>query len=123
MAAAPYKNETDYDAGRFRYLLTFFVPTDETGGTWTQIAQRRAIRIVIARRPNLQGYLEVDAGQSVLYDAWNFVIRFSPSFIPLKDMVVLCGSDVYTIRKVTEIDEPTNYYELLCVKTDLNLTT
>jgi len=71
----------------------------------------------------LEGYLQLNAGESALYDAWNFIIRFSPSFAPVKDMIVANGDDIYTIRKVTEIDEPTNYYELLCVKSDLNLTT
>lgn len=122
MAAAPYKNETDYDAGRFRYLLTFFVPTDEQGGTWTQVAQRRAIRIPIVRRQNLEGYLQLNAGESALYDMWDFVIRVG-SFIPTKDMVVVNRGDVYTIRVIQEVDEPANYLKLACVKTDLNLTT
>jgi hypothetical protein len=122
VAAAPYKNETDYDAGRFRYLLTFFVPTDEQGGTWTQVAQRRAIRIPIVRRQNLEGYLQLNAGESALYDMWDFVIRVG-SFIPTKDMVVVNRGDVYTIRVIQEVDEPANYLKLACVKTDLNLTT
>jgi len=125
----PYENSTDYDPGRFRYRLTFFQrvitksPSIGQTESWTQLVTKRAIREIVPKRLSLDGFIQDNAGSTDLYEMWHFTIRYTPSFIPKKDMAISCGSDIYTIKQVSEIDEPRNYYKILCVKTDLNLTT
>lgn len=124
-----YENSSAFDPGRFRYNLTFFqkVITESASGgqsvSWNLLKTSRAIRVAIPKRLNLDGYLTLDAGSSDMYDMWDYIIRKRSDFIPAKDMAVTCGADVYTIRSVIEVDEPTNYWKIQCVKTDLNLTT
>lgn len=129
MSRTRYENTSNYDPGRFRYTLIFFqkVVTEASDGSqnvsWTQLVTSRAIRTVIPRRFGLDGALVIDAGSSDMYDFWDFIVRKRSDFTPAKDMSVTCGPDVYTVRTVKELDEPTNYIKLQLVKTDLNLTT
>lgn len=125
----PFENKSFYDVGRFRYSLTFFQKTTEetsSGGqsiTWTQLITTKAVREDFTRRLNEFGNLQLVADTSFMQEAYYFIIRYRRDFAPLKDMAILVGSDVYTIRSTPSLDTPPNYYKMLCVKTDLNFTT
>lgn len=129
MAKTPYENKSYFDPGRFRYSLTFFeqsVEESDSGGqsvTWSQLITTRAVREDYVRRLNEFGNLDIIADMSVMQEACYFIIRFRKDFAPAKDMAIVVGSDVYTIRSSPLLDTPPNYYKMLCVKTDLNLTT
>lgn len=129
MSNARYENKSNYDPGRFRYEVSFLqqVMTEMPNGnqivTYATLLTTRAIRIAVSGRVTLEGYLQNLGAASELFDLWNFVIRKRSDFVPLKDMVMICNNSTYTIRKIDEVDEPTNYIKLLVVKTDIQIST
>lgn len=124
-----YKNVTALDSGRFRYPVTFIEEGVAIGSdlvqtpTYTAIRSTRAIREAVTRRFNVFGDITIEAGATIMNNYWYFYIRYSPTFAPLKDMLVQAPDGIYTIVAAPELDEPPNYYKMICVKTDRIITT
>lgn len=125
-----YENHTPYDPGRFRYPVTFIqedVSTDSDGSqhpVYSILLQTRAIRQAVTRRFNINGDITLVSGATLMHDYWYFIIRFVRSdFKPLKDMLLQTHDGIYTITAAPEIDEPPNYWKILCTKTDKAITT
>jgi hypothetical protein len=130
MSKQRYENKTFYDPGRFRYPVTFLqeiVDTQSDGSmivSYQQILSTRAIREAVTRRFSTFGSLTLEAGVSLMNDYWYFTIRFVRSgFVPVKDMLLSTPDGIYTVNSMPELDEPPNYWKLLCVKTDKAITT
>lgn len=121
----PFANETLYDPGRFRFKLSFFQETSVQsvyGGTtagWTFILTTQAVQEKISSK----NQFAIEAGASVLNQDCYFVTRYRSDFEPKKDMAIVCNGFAYLIKAVIPIDVPQRYWKLLCVKSDINLTT
>lgn len=125
-----YENKTAYDPGRFRYPVTFLqeVVTVQNDGSqivsYAAIISTRAIREAVTRRFNVLGDTSLEAGATLMNNYWYFTIRFVRSgFVPTKSMLLSTPDGIYTINAIPELDEPPNYWKMLCVKTDMQITT
>lgn len=125
-----YENKTNYDPGRFRYPVTFLqeiVDTLDDGSmitSYQSVFSTRAIREVVTRRFSTYGNTDLQAGATLMNDYWYFIIRFVRSgFVPVKDMLLSTPNGIYTVNAMPELDEPPNYWKLLCIKTDKIITT
>lgn len=130
MAKQRYENKTFLDPGRFRYPVTFLqeVVNEQPDGSmivsYQNVLSTRAIREAVTKRFSVYGNTELQAGATVMNDYWYFTIRFVRSgFVPLKDMLLSTPNGIYTVNAMPELDEPPNYWKLLCVKTDKIITT
>lgn len=124
-----YENKTKYDPGRFRYPVIFLQETatiSEDGSQtvgYTQVLSTRAIREAVTRRFNIFGDISIVDGATLMNNYWYFTIRFLRSgFTPLKNMLLSTPDGLYTINATPELDEPPNYWKMLCVKTDTQVT-
>lgn len=125
-----FENKTAYDPGRFRYPVTFLQditdiqPDGSMIVSYQAILSTRAIREPVTRRFNVLGDTSLEAGATLMNNYWYFTIRFVRSgFVPLKDMLLSGPDGIYTINAMPELDEPPNYWKMLCVKTDKLITT
>ena len=115
-----FANKSNYDTGRFRYMLDFklLVATDDGAGGTTQtkitVLSTKAVREKLSEH----NQLAIAAGASYLTNDCFFVIRNRPGFYPTKDMQIVCAGDTYTLRAFIEIDVPVKYLKLLCAKND-----
>lgn len=122
MAKSIYKNKSEYDPGRFRFGVGFYVQTatdDGSGGSivsWQLVNSTRAIKDKFYEGSTVA----IEANASTLNGDCAFVIRYRRDWHPEKDMNVLCDGVVYTISGIQNIDVPVNYWKLLCVKKDIN---
>lgn len=130
MSKERYENKSNYDPGRFRYPVTFFKEITDTQPDGSMIVSlqavlsTRAIREAVTRRFSPFGNTSLEAGATIMNDYWYFTIRFVRSgFIPAKDMLLSTPDGIYTVNAMPELDEPPNYWKLLCVKTDRTITT
>lgn len=126
----PYNNKTNLDPGRFRYPVTFIqedVSIAADGSQtpiYTPLLSTRAIREAVTRRFNVLGDITLVSGATLMNNYWYFTIRFVRSgFVPLKDMLLQTPDGIYTINAMPELDEPPNYWKMLCLKTDKVITT
>lgn len=124
-----FENKTANDPGRFRYPVTFIQqvtvlqPDGSQGPGYAAILTTRAIREPITRRFNVLGDMTLAAGENLLNNYWYFTIRYQKDFTPKKDMLFSAPDGVYTINAIPELDVPPHYWRMLCVKTDLQITT
>lgn len=126
-----YENKSFLDPGRFRYPVTFIqeginIASDlSQSPTYTVALQTRAIREAVTRRFNVYGDTTFSAGATLMNNYWYFTIRYvrDSSFVPDKTMLLQTPDGIYTIEALPELDEPPNYWKLLCVKTDRIITT
>lgn len=130
MSKTRFENKTFLDPGRFRYSVSFLqelVTIANDGSqtvTYESILSTRAIREPITRRFNPSGDTTMEAGATLMNNYWYFTIRFVRSgFVPKKDMLLSADNGIYTVNAMPELDEPPNYWKLLCVKTDKQITT
>lgn len=130
MSKSRYENKSFYDPGRFRYPVTFLqeVIDEQPDGSmpvsYQTVLSTRAIREAVTKRFSQFGNTELQAGATVMNDYWYFIIRFVRSgFVPKKDMLLSTSDGIYTVNAMPELDEPPNYWKLLCVKTDKIITT
>jgi hypothetical protein len=125
----PFENKSAYDPGRFRYPVTFLQQIVNIQADGSQIVSysvalvTRAVRERVTRRFNVLGDMSFEAGAALMQNYWYFIVRFRSGFTPLKDMVFMTPDGVYTVNAVPELDEPANYWRMLCVKTDQIITT
>lgn len=130
MAKQRYENKTFYDPGRFRYPVIFLqeIVDEQPDGSmpvsYQQVLSTRAIREAVTKRFSTFGNITLEAGATLMNDYWYFTIRFVRSgFKPVKDMLLSTPDGIYTVNAMPELDEPPNYWKLLCVKTDKIITT
>lgn len=130
MSKTRYENKTFLDPGRFRYPVTFLQEVVDTSPDGSQIVSyqtifsTRAIREPVTRRFNPVGDTTMEAGATLMNNYWYFTIRFVRSgFVPKKDMLLSVDNGIYTVNAMPELDTPPNYWKLLCVKTDKQITT
>lgn len=129
MSKSRFINVTSLDPGRFRYNVTFLeevVIIEEDGSqivSYSTLLTTKAIREPVTRRFNVMGDITFQAGATLMNNYWYFTIRFRSGFVPLKDMLLIVENNVYTITSMPELDEPPNYWKMLCVKTDRQITT
>ncbi|ASU34410.1 hypothetical protein MuYL_2523 [Mucilaginibacter xinganensis] len=70
------------------------------------------------------GDIILSAGATLLNDYYYYTIRFIRNgFVPAKDMLLSTPDGIFTVNAIPELDEPANYWKLLCVKTDKIITT
>lgn len=124
-----YENKSAYDPGRFRYPITFLqenitiAPDGSQIVDYTQLISTKAVRLAVTRRFTLLGDMSVEAGESLMYNYWYFIIRLRSDFQPKKDMLLSAPDGIYTINAAPQLDEPGHYWRMLCVKTDTPITT
>lgn len=129
MSKQRYENKTAYDPGRFRYAVTFIEevgvlqPDLSSVMTYSAILSTIAIRQAVTRRFSVFGDLSVNAGSTDLSSYWYFIVRFRKGFVPKKNMLLQAPDGIYTITESPELDDPPNYWKLLCTKTDKIITT
>lgn len=130
MSKSRYENKTSYDPGRFRYRVAFlkefaaYLPDGSIETSYGPIFSTRAIKEPVTRRFSIFGNMELQAGVTVNNDYWYFIIRFisvNGNFKPTRDLLLQAPDGNYTITEVTELDEPPNYWKLLCTKTDRDI--
>lgn len=127
MSKQRFENKSFYDPGRFRFNAQFYqqVSTPDPAGGTTNVIQHilttKAVKEAFTRRVNEQGQLIVAGGASEMEEVWYFVIRHRKGWRPTKAMNLICENWVYTIRDITDLDIPTNYVKLLCVKMDTDV--
>lgn len=125
MAKQPFNNKTEYDPGRLRFAIDFYTQVsvpDGAGGTtqvWQLTHSTRAIKEPFPKRLNEQGQIIIQGGTIDQEEVWRFTIRFRHDWQPLKNMNFVCEGISYTIRAVTPLDIPVNYYQLTAVTSDL----
>lgn len=117
MNTQPYKNKTDFDAGRFREAIIFQqqVGTQKpSGGTVVALVDVKIAKAVkLPVRDAAQ--LEITVGATNMNeDVW-FVIRVFADFVPAKDMLVKQGTKRYTLVAIVPVDQPQKYWKLLCL--------
>lgn len=116
----PFENKTKVDPGRFRATVSFYKQVSEklpSGGTemsLTLVETKRACEVPL----NSSGQVEIMAGASILNGDKNYIIRASKDFVPEKDMNVKVGDKSYTIAAIAPLDQPVNYYKILCLHKD-----
>lgn len=126
-----FDNVTHIDPGRFRYPVTFIEAGVVILADLSQIPgyipliSTRAVREPVTRRFNVAGDTTLQAGATLMNNYWYFYVRFirSGNFMPLKDMLLQTPDGIYTITAAPEVDEPANYWKILCIKSDIIITT
>lgn len=122
MARKRFENKTNLDPGRLRSKVEFFEEStvdDGWGGvivTTVSVLVTRGARVKISE----SSQMAIEAGASVFNQDTYLMIRKRNDFTPMKDMQIEIDGVQYTVRAIIPIDEPQNYWKLLCIRGDWN---
>jgi len=118
MNKRPFNNKSNYDPGRFRSTVTFhkqISTPDSSGGSDLSLVHVYTCKaIMLDVRDGNQ--LEINAGASILNDDKFFIMRYSKTFQPEKDMNLVCDDIWYVLRAIDYVDNIPHYVKLLCIK-------
>lgn len=128
--STPYNNKTAIDPGRFRYKIDFYTVTTqrkEFGGqepTYTLSRSTRAVMERIeTRASSVYAQLAIEAGANMMTGDVYYVVRWTKEWEPTKNMIALVNGQTYEIRGIIPVDNPVNYWRILCTTNQIGITT
>lgn len=114
---ALYKRKI-YDPGQFRHRVAFYKQVsepDESGGV--NVVEEGFFSTFAVRVDIREGsQLAIAAGASYLNEDRWYVIRSRSWVYPDKPQVLKCDGNTYTIAAIVELNQPVDYWKLLCIK-------
>lgn len=106
--------------GKLDRRITFgtFVSTENANQDYTFVFT--PVLTTWAHVKPYSGRRQLEAGEQVITEGTEFIIRYRPDFTPTKNMRALYLGKYYTIHSVRDIDNEHRFYEVLTKVTDEN---